>query len=308
MKRTYRLIIGIAFVQILLTAANSRAQSTIVYGFAARQTTLNGYDLFTDSYNSGDTNRSSAGLYDPAKAGDLGNVWSEGGILNSIGVGNVSIWGKLTTGSSYSLQMGPDSSIGSMAWHQSGQLGIQPGYLQTGFMWQFPDVLLPFTTWMEPAGGTYDGESYNYLLNTGDYRLSSLNLSGNEKMVVAGSARLYVPDELSLKGNATLRILPGAQLILFVGAETANISGTGIVNEGVARQFIYFGLPGNHTLNLRFTTPLIGLIYAPQAICYVTAKGNAAAEMEGVVIVQEVELGAALRFHYDEAVNGGTPR
>jgi hypothetical protein len=259
----------------------------------ARQLTLNGYDFSSDSYHSAD----------PAKTGALGNVWSQAGILNSVGAANVFLWGKLTTGSFYALEIGPESSIGSVAWHDSGNRGIEPGYLETTSVWGLPDVILPFTTWLQPAQGTVDGEHYSFLLATGDYRLNSLNLAGNEKLLVTGAARLYVPDELDLKGTAAIRILPGASLRLYVAAGTANIRGTGILNEGVPAQFVYYGLGPNKTLNLRLTTAFAGLIYAPQAVCYITAKGNTPGEMNGAVVVQELALGSALRVRYDEALN-----
>src|SRR2546426_1159762 len=101
------------------------------YAIAVREINLNGNNLFCDSFNSADTNRSTNGSYDPLKAGDLANVGAENGILNSMNVGNVEIWGSINTSTQYTLAIGPFSSIGSVAWHRAGQTGIEPGYQYT---------------------------------------------------------------------------------------------------------------------------------------------------------------------------------
>jgi hypothetical protein len=292
--------IGLALTTVLLTSEKAVSQ----YAFAGKQITLNGYDLLTDSYDSADPNRSTGGFYDPAKgSGDRGNVGAEAGIFNSVGVGNVSIWGTLSAAAQYSLEIGPESSIGSLAWHVSGQPGIEPGALITGFSWQFPSPILPPTLWMTCAGGTFEGETYTYILSTGDFEVSSLHLSGGEKLLVTGAARLYVPDDLDIKGTAAIRILPSASLKLYVGAPTANLRGNGILNEGAVSHFQYYGLAGNNTINLRLTTGMAGLIYAPHTACYITTKGNAVADFQGALVVQELDLGAPLRLHYDEALS-----
>ncbi len=298
MKRIPWFVLALTLGSILLTAKTGFSQ----YAFAAKQITLNGYDFLADSYDSTDPNRSTGGVYDALKAGDQANIASEAGILNSVGVGTVLIWGKLSTAQAYSLEMGPGSSIGSLAWHQTGQYGIEPGFQDSNFAFRFPGVVLPSVGWQSPEGGTWEGEEFTYILADGDFIVPSLNLAGNEKLLVAGSAQLFVRDEFNLKGSAAIRILPSASLKMYVGAATANIRGTGILNEGSVSHFQYYGLAANNTVNLRFTASFSGLIYAPQAVCYLTTKGNAAAEWSGAFVVQELDLGAPVRLHYDEAL------
>jgi hypothetical protein len=287
------------FTAILL--AGLFCQAGPPYAIAVREISLTGNNLFCDSFNSADTNRSTDGRYDPLKAGDLANVGSENGILNSIDLGNAEIWGSINTFTQYTLAIGPFSSIGSVAWHQAGQTGIEPGYHETNFQWIFPDVAAPFGGVM-PAGGVVNGLSYTYVLSTGDYRMSSLTMSGNQKMIVTGQARLHVTGPLNLSGNAYILILAEGRLELYAGG-VASIRGNGIVNEGLANGFWYLGLAGNSTLNLRVATPLVGGIYAPRTACTITGGGSGVAEIHGSILCRTLTLGNQLQLHYDEALN-----
>jgi hypothetical protein len=291
---------------LLLTALGSialtllpPASSGAPYAIAAKQVDLKGYRLLVDSFDSADPTRSTDGRYDPLKAGDTGDVATEAGILNSLNVGDVQIWGGVLTGSPFSLALGPVSSVGSAAWHQAGQLGIEPGYHDTTFVWAFPDVALPSAGWLTPVGGTLDGVYYTYILGAGDYRLSSLSMSGSQKLLAIGAARLVVDGNLSLSGNAEIIVLPSAALRLYSQAATVNFRGNGISNLGAARNFLYLGLPGNTTVNLRIGRPFVGSIYAPSAVCNLTSAGGGVAGIEGLIISQSVELGANVRLHLD---------
>jgi hypothetical protein len=285
---------------ILFTASFSHAGPP--YAITVREViNLNGNNLFCDSFNSADTNRSTDGHYDPLKAGDLANVGSESGILNSMSAGNADIWGSISTSTPYTLAIGPLGSVGSIAWHQAGQIGIEPGSHQTDFLWNFPDVAVPFGVPLVPMGGVVNGVSYNYVLGTDFYRLTSLTMSGNQKMLVAGDAILHVTDTVNLSGNACILISPGSRLRLFVGGP-ASIRGNGVINQGTANGFFYLGLPGSMTLNLRATTPFLGVIYAPSVACTISGGGSGVAEVHGQILCRTLTLGNDLELHYDEGL------
>jgi hypothetical protein len=141
---------------------------------------------------------------------------------------------------------------------------------------------------------------YDYILTIGDYRLPSLVLSGGQKMLVTGVARLDIPGNVNLTGNGQVVILPEASLQLFV-AGTANLRGGGIINQGVASHFIFFGVGLFSELNLRVATPFVGGIYAPRATCTITSAGGSSADLQGAVVTRSIQLGADLDFHFDEA-------
>jgi hypothetical protein len=295
MKTLCYLVVG-ALLTTLATRTSAAALS-----IAAREIHLNGHDLFVDSYDSSDPARSTGGHYDPLKGGgDQVVVGTEAGILNANNVGTVDVWGRLETGPVFSLEFGPQSSIGSISWHQASQMGIEPGYHTTNLVWEFPDVAPPLTAGLVPIGGTYDGVYYDYILTIGDYRLPSLVLSGGQKMLVTGVARLDIPGNVNLTGNGQVVILPEASLQLFV-AGTANLRGGGIINQGVASHFIFFGVGLFSELNLRVATPFVGGIYAPRATCTITSAGGSSADLQGAVVTRSIQLGADLDFHFDEA-------
>jgi len=271
------------------------------YAIAAWEVHLNGHNLFVDSFDSSDPLLSTAGHYDPQKGGRAqAVVASEAGILNSINVGNVELWGNLETAFPFSLDFGAQSSIGSVAWHQNLQTGIEPGSHTTNLVLMFPGVVPPFPGFV-PVGGTFNGVNYAYILTAGDYSLPSLVLSGGQKMLVTGSARLTVPGNVTLSGNSQIVILESAKLELYVGG-TANVRGDGIINHGVAANFLLLGTGANDEVNLRVSTPFIGGIYAPNATFTVTAGGAGVADIQGMVVVRSLVLGADLDFHFDEAL------
>jgi hypothetical protein len=292
MKKPFLVLFG-----IVLTTLSFPSEAA-PFAIATREIVLNGYNLFANSFDSSDPLQSTDGHYDPLKGGgDLAVVASETGIRNSINVGTVEIWGTLETGLPFFLETSAQSSIGSIAWHQSNQTGIEPGYHTTNGVPVFPDAVEPLPG-LVPTSGTYNGVNYDYLLSDGVYTLPSLTMSGGQAMLVIGNSQLDVKGNASLSGQSHIRILPSASLRMYV-AGTGNLRGNGIINEGVAGNFIYFGIRESPTLHLRVATRFSGTIYAPYAVCTITSGGNSAAEIEGYVAARSVELGSDVNFHVD---------
>lgn len=297
MKRTLWSLLGSIVVTLFSTFGHAAP-----YSIAARTVHLNGYNLFCDSFNSSDPNYSTGGLYDPAKATDTAVVASDNGIFNANNVGNVEIWGRLTTKPTFTLALGQASSIGSIAWHQAGQLGIEPGFHDTNLDLVFPDVVVPFYGSFIPAGGTVDGVYYNYIFYGGDYHLPSLTLSGNQKALVILPSRLHVMGNINISGNAYVRILQNGALGLYMGGSNASLRGNSLINEGASRNLTCFGLPVNTAVSIRMPTPFIGNLYVPNATLTVNSAGSSPAEFVGRVVCQTLELAAPVRFHADDAV------
>jgi len=295
MRKTLQVLIYAIIAAFLPKAASAP------YAIAGEQIQLNGYNLLCDSFNSGDTNRSTNGHYDPAKAGDGAYLGLINGILNSGGVGNADIWGHLDTQVPFTVAIGPQGSIGSTAWHLSGMTGIEPGHHTTNYDAMFPNPVAPFPG-LVPTGGTVDGVTYTYILGTDNYDLNTLSLSGNEKMLVYGNASLYVHGNLKVSGNAFIRIEPSASLRLYVGGESANIAGAGILNPGTADGFLYLALAANTSVAFK-TSSLVGQIYAPRAAVTVASGGNAGTEFEGLMVVKTLSLSTHLNAHFDEALS-----
>ena len=146
---------------------------------------LHGNNVRTDSFDSSDSNYSTDGLYDPAKAKDNGDVATNSGVVNSLNVGNADIHGSVSTGPGGSISIGPGGTVGSHAWHSGGNSGIEPGYCSDDMNVAFPDINPPYTGgYFWPSGGTADGVSYTYILDSKNYFLYNLKMSGSKAMLI----------------------------------------------------------------------------------------------------------------------------
>jgi len=289
-------------VWIAISLLSPGAIAASAYTIWAEELNLNGHNLLCDSFHSADTNLNTNGHYDPAKAVDRAYLGLAKGIFSSSGVGNAQIWGYLDTQVPFTLDIGPTSSIGSAAWHLSGNTGIEEGHLTTNFIAQMPDVIAPFGNQI-PLSGTVNGVAYKYILDSSVvYYLPELVLSGNDKMLVLADTKLHVPGNVKVSGNGSIQIEPSAVLQLFVGGEDANIGGNGIVNLGGVSGFLYAGLAGNTSLTLKVGM-MRGLIYAPRTTCAITSPGGNVAELEGGIYARTVSLFTDFKLHFDEAVN-----
>lgn len=153
------------------------------------QMDLHGDTLQVDSYDSTNPTRSTAGQYDPAKAGDEGAVACAGGITNSIPTGAAWIYGRLYTQTNSPITLGTNGGVGTHAWLASNT-GIEPGYELSTSDYRLPDTAPPFSTGLTPQSGEIVfgrvTNFYDHILYDGDYVAS--DLAGYT--IVLGKARL----------------------------------------------------------------------------------------------------------------------
>ncbi|MBI3192284.1 MAG: hypothetical protein HYZ36_06420, partial [Pedosphaera parvula] len=247
-------------VQVTVTNAPMFAKGMVAKGAID----LSGNNVRTDSFDSADPLYNSGGLYDPVKKKDNGDVATNSGRTNSFKVGNANIYGRASTGPGGSIDIGPNGAVGSIQWQESGRKGIEPGWSSDDMNVQFPDVNAPFSGGaITPAGGRVNGTNYAYVLGSGNYKLSSLSMSGQQKVLVSGNAVLYVTGSISMAGQASIDILTNATLMLYVGGSSADLGGNGVINSSSkAERFYYYGLPSNTSLSLRGNAAFSGVIYA----------------------------------------------
>jgi hypothetical protein len=125
---------------------------------------LNGNGIVSDSFDSADPAKSTNGHYDPAKAGDKGDVASNQGIVGVVSVGNANIYGKVKTGPGGAASIGSQGMIGSHAWQATHSSGIEPGWATDDANYTFPDIRFPYSNAPEPLPGdiiTVSGYSTN---------------------------------------------------------------------------------------------------------------------------------------------------
>ncbi|MBM3879926.1 MAG: hypothetical protein FJ387_09440 [Verrucomicrobia bacterium] len=262
---------------------------------------MSGNNIRTDSFDSTDPAYSTNGRYDPAKARDNGDVATNLTVTNSLNVGNADLYGHVSTGPGGTVSIGPNGAVGSKAWHDAGNQGIQPGWFTDDMNVSFPDVKPPFTAAPAPLGGRLCGTNYTYVLLNGNYMLSSLNISGHSKVVVTGKAKLYVTGNVSLSGQSYIYIAPNASLELYVGGSSASLAGNGVLNPNAnALSFAYYGLPSNTSLSLSGNAAFTGVVYAPSAAFTLGGGGSTTYDFVGASVTGSVRLNGHFNFHYDE--------
>ena len=116
---------------------------------------LNGNNIATDSFDSLDPLYSTNGLYISSKSRDNGDVAVNASVTNSLNAGNANIKGHVAVGPGGTIAVGAQGSIGSAAWVNGGNRGIQPGYAANDMNVSFDDVVVPFSGGFTPSGGYY---------------------------------------------------------------------------------------------------------------------------------------------------------
>ncbi len=285
--------------EVQVTTTSKAAPLFAVAMVAKEKIDFKGFSTATDSFDSDNPNYSSNGRYDPAKAAEAGDVASSFGLVN---VGNAKIKGKVQTGPIGNSDIGSNGSVGSAAWVNAGNIGIQPGWSANDFNVDFPDVLEPFSSGFSPVSGTVSGTNYIYVLGSDNYLMTSLTLKSKETMYVNGNAVLYVTGDVLMQGNLSSQIFigPGASLAIYVGGASAVF--TQVNNQGYAKNFSYYGLPANTSVSFGGNAAVIGTVYCPNADFTVGGGGNDVYDFEGSVMAKTIKMNGHYNFHYDEGL------
>jgi hypothetical protein len=289
-------------------------------GLVARgKITMSG-QFSSDSFDSLKPEFSTNGQYDPAKKSDNGDVGTNLSTPDAIDMGGqVKIYGKVATGPSGTVKIDSTASVGTTNWIDSGNTGIESGRYTKDMNVSFPSVIYTnsgATPQPGNVGGIINllgvvvgGTNYKYILDDGDYRLSTLVMSSSDKMLVRGKARLVVDKDVSLSGESFIQINTNASLEMYVKESQVSLSGNSVVNKaGSAANFSLHGLPGLKDINMSGNGAFIGTIYAPQAKLSMSGGGSDILDFYGAAIVNEVNGSGKFKFHYDESLSYNTPQ
>lgn len=272
----------------------------------------------SDSFDSLRTGLNINGQYDPtirSDNGDVGTILSEPGAI-TLG-GQVKLYGTVGTGPDGTVTVsGTQASIGTENWVDGANGGIQADHHTKDMNVSFPAVTAPTnsSSFSTPQSGTVGGIGippliiggtfYKYILDNGDYKLSTLSLSSSDKVLVRGKARLVVDKDVSLTGTSYIQIDPNASLELYVKQGTVTVGGSSVVNNaGNAANFSLFGLPGLTAVNMTGNGTFIGTIYAPQASLKMSGSGNDVLDFIGAGIFNDISGIGNFKFHYDESLS-----
>jgi len=279
---------------------------------AIGQINLNGNNIATDSFDSGDPNYSVNGQYPLgvlSKTKDNGTVVTLATLVNSLSVGNADIKGKVKTGPSGTVTIGSQGSVGSKTWVEGGNNGIEPGYSSDDFNVEFPSVQLPGGTWSalpstpnpKPVinGITYD----TYFLASGNYQVSGL--SGKVYIATNAQVTLHVTGNVGLSGQERVDISPAnASLTIYAAGSSFSTSGNAGINNlsKNAMAFALYGLPTCTSISLGGNAALSGTVYAPQAAFSLGGGGNNTYDFVGASVTKTVTMNGHYNFHYDENI------
>jgi hypothetical protein len=267
-----------------------------------------GLGITTDSFDSSNTNYSTAGMYDPAKARDHGDVSTLLSTDGAIKLGNGTVKGTVHTGpggtEGVTATLGSGGSVGDSAWVNNKKTGWEDGHFADDETRRIDDVTLPPLTWIPALQGNYNiggVGKFQYKLNSSS-PWSIQNLNGSIYVAEKGVV-LYVSSSFKIPSGGQIYIAPGASLTVYVGAATADIGGQGIVNAtGMAGSFTYDGLPSNTYINFGGNAAFVGSIYAPEAYFVLGGGGSTTYDFIGRSVTQSVKMNGHYNFHYDEAL------
>ena len=277
--------------------------TTIRQGFAPGGLNTKGRIVFSggsyfDSFDSKNPNYNTGGRYDPAKRNAKAKAITNLGDAAAINVGGGIIYGSVTTGDDGGVNIG-SGAVGDLAWNANNS-GIQQGHQSDDANLEFDDVQPPFPygSGLTPVSGIgLDGLPATFVLDSENYQLGSVNLSGGKTMVVTGTnTTLYVNGNFSTSGGGGVIIAPGASLKLYI-AGSASFTGNGIVNgSGQARNLSIYGLKTSTSFSYSGTSEFIGTVNAPNAA--LSFSGSAGAF--GGFIGKTANITGGAHIAYDE--------
>ena len=261
-------------------------------GMAAKQNIdLKGNNVTANSFDSMNPSLSTNGRYDSTKTSTNGDIASVQGLVN---VGNADIYG--------SLLLGPTAT------DSINNNGFVTGGVSNDFNVDFPDVILPQTSWLPVTPLLLplliDGVLYNYAFGTlgglpgGDYVISGLN--GNLYVGTNTGVRLLI------NGNASPGVIrvagpgAGARLSIYMNGSSFTLTGQSTADGGNALNLSYFGTTNNTSISLSGNASFTGTIYAPEASFSLGGGGNNTYDFVGASVTQSVTMNGHFNFHFDE--------
>jgi hypothetical protein len=136
-----------------------------------------------DSFDSSDAAYSTNGQYDPAKAKDDCLVGTTANTLEAAVVitnqARIKGWVAVASGSGWFAS--DTSAVGTAAWINEGNNGIQSGRFHCDLSLVIPDVQIPPRGGIPPLPGIAGGTNYTYVLSgsVGRYQMAVLTMSSS---------------------------------------------------------------------------------------------------------------------------------
>lgn len=281
--------------------------------FNGNNASVDSWNSYSDTPATADDVKYSVGVRD-----DNGSIGSISVAVGAVGVNNADIWGYAATGAGLP-SVGSNGLIGPFG-TSAGTMDMT--HVSSDFTASFDPVTAPTSgyTAIAAIGSSALPTTLGTAGSTMIYSLPSITGNGGATNVltIEGDVTLILTNTagstaLSLTGNASIAIAPGAKLKIYTAGDIA-LGGNGVANGGTtaatANNPIDFQIWGTSTTTQNIAVAgngaLSGVIYAPNAD--VTINGNG--DVMGSVVANNITLTGNALFHYDESLGnygGGNP-
>ena len=148
----------------------------------------------------------------------------------------------------------------------------------------------------DPGGGTPLTIHNGDIIGSGQYRVSSLKLSGQSVVRIAGAVTMYISGDFQMSGQSEIIIEPTASLTLYVSG-SFDMSGQGIINQAnKPANLLVYGTSTCTSVKLSGQADFYGGVYAPMALGHFTGQ----ADIFGSVITDTFFASGQGSIHFDE--------
>jgi hypothetical protein len=266
--------------------------------FSVGSLNLNNQNIVIDGYDSRDPNKSTNGLYDVTKRQNTGNIATDGDLIEA---GNAHIYGDVSTNSGTVTGIANITGVQRTDFYQEPIPIAAPNWPSITAM---PSLVNGTAT---VSASSVQGAS------TSRYRLSSISLSGNQTMTIAGNANgstsyveIYVTGDISVTGNSQIILGNGVKAkIYFQG--NVDIAGQGMVNpSNQPADLLLYGIQptGGVTphVNLGGNGQITTALYAPDYDVTVNGGGTDG-HVFGSIVGKTVNMTGVTNLHYDAALS-----
>jgi hypothetical protein len=288
----------------------SRALFVTVYGSKRYPMTIlsrgkmnfNGNNVYTDSFDSGNSTKSTGGLYDVTKRQSNGDIYNLDGTVDTTSVGNADIYGKILTTPTGTVTMGPGGSVGPTFVDAQRATTVATGKANG---WILYNASFPIPSVTLPAGAsswsTVTVAHGPTTWNGGDYQTTSLGLASADQMTIKGNVRFYITGNASVGGSTKIILSSGATLQMYVAGTVSVASGTSVNAGGLAANNQWYGLSSSATWDVNGSGKWVGTIYAPDSAVTMNGGGSAG-DYSGSVVAKNLTMTGNTKIHYDEAL------
>ena len=259
---------------------------------------LTNQNIVIDSYDSNDPNKSTNGLYDPAKQQQNGDIATDGQLIEA---GNAHIYGDVATNAGTVTGVANNGHAANRFLSGTDSVGA-PSWSVVN-----PTVTNVTNTTTITADSTSGSTASRY-------QLSSISLNSKQVLTIAGNpdgspsyVEIYVTGDISVSGTAQIVLGAGVKAKIYF-AGNVDVSGNGILNTNSEPSDLQmYGIAptdgSDKHVSLGGNGEIMAAVYAPNHDVTVNGGGTNG-HVFGSVIGKTVTMTGVTNLHYDEALNG----